>query len=88
MDFRRGSTLGVTSQMVTAVIVVGHDGHISCLCACDMPSAIKDLVLQGAKDHACKKACHAYADLDEQDSNDSNGLQGIHANTLHAPQIL
>ncbi|TFK25319.1 hypothetical protein FA15DRAFT_655267 [Coprinopsis marcescibilis] len=30
----------------------GHSGHISQLCARDMPSAIKDLVIQGAHAHA------------------------------------
>ncbi|KAH0585208.1 hypothetical protein H2248_008458 [Termitomyces sp. 'cryptogamus'] len=66
----------------------GCDRHISCLCACDMPTAIKDLVLQGAKDHAHAKACHAYANLDEQDANNDDGLQVVHTHTGQAPYII
>ncbi|KAG6861286.1 hypothetical protein C0995_001840 [Termitomyces sp. Mi166 len=67
----------------------GHDRHISHLCAHDIPTAIKDLILQGAKDHAHEKAHHTYTNLDEQDSeDDNNGLQVVHAKTGHAPHQL
>ncbi|KAG6859561.1 hypothetical protein C0993_003791, partial [Termitomyces sp. T159_Od127] len=66
----------------------GREGHISRLCAHDMPSAIKDLVLQGANDHACEKARYTYADHSEQDSGDDDDTQVIHADTSHAPRLL
>ncbi|KAG6864478.1 hypothetical protein C0991_009226 [Blastosporella zonata] len=66
----------------------GRDGHISRLCARDMPSPIKDLVIQGGKDHLCKKARRAYADVEEQYSDDDNiSEDNVHAHTARtAPQ--
>ena len=45
----------------------GREGHIARLCARDMPSSIKDLVISGARAYAAHRA---YQDLVEQDSPD------------------
>lgn len=50
----------------------GRDGHIARLCARDMPSSIKDLVIQGARAHAARLA---YRDLQEQESSDDEPHQ-------------
>ena len=52
----------------------GCDGHISHLCAHNMPSSIKELVLQGTCAHATHCAFH---DLKEQESPESSDTEVI-----------
>lgn len=68
----------------------GREGHISRLCVRDMPSSIKDLVLQGARAHAAR---HAYRDLREQESSESEDDKVYHksnfaSNPSHYPVLL
>ncbi|KAG6875133.1 hypothetical protein C0992_005099 [Termitomyces sp. T32_za158] len=92
-EFREGKFTWCKKLNGDSCHCCGHDGHISYFCTCDMPSAIKDLVLQGAKDHAHEKAQYAYAslyaDFEEQDleTDDNNGVQVIQANISRVLQI-
>jgi len=52
----------------------GREGHISRLCARDMPASIKDLVIRGGRDHAARLAYHG--NLQEQESSESEEDNG------------
>ena len=67
----------------------GHEGHISRLCARDMPSSMKELVISGARAFAAHRAYH---DLQEQNSpdisdNDTTPVQG-HGAAEMAPLLI
>ncbi len=67
--FREGKYTWCDKNNADSCHRCGRDGHISRLCARDMPSSIKDLVIQGARAHAAFRA-HA-GDQHEQESSGS-----------------
>jgi hypothetical protein len=67
--FREGKFTWCNKNNADSCHRCGRDGHISCLCARDMPSSIRELVLQGGRAHA---AWLAYRNLQEQESSDSS----------------
>ncbi len=54
--FREGKFTWCDKNNADSCHRCGRDGHISRLCARDMPSSIKDLVIQGARAHAAFRA--------------------------------
>lgn len=64
--FREGKFLWCSKDNDDSCHRCGRDGHISRLCARDMPTSVKDLVIQGARAHAARRAFTG--DLAEQES--------------------
>ena len=72
--FREGKFTWCNKDNADGCHRCGRDGHISRLCARDMPSSIKELVLQGTRAHATRRAFH---DLKEQESPESSDTEVI-----------
>jgi hypothetical protein len=71
--FREGKFTWCNKDNADSCHRCGCDGHISRLCARDMPSSIRELVLQGGRTHAARLA---YRNLQEQESLDSSDDEG------------
>jgi gag-polypeptide of LTR copia-type len=70
--FREGKFTWCNKDNADGCHRCGRDGHISRLCARDMPSSIKELVLQGTRAHAARRA---FRDLKEQESPESSDTE-------------